>query len=157
VRNDRNDEDAIHSLAACNVWDVVWTSIERFVRETREVLARHLREGEIAARRLDGDAAWEHAELVVGRTRLRLECLRRCSPATASEPLAAAVFGARDALARIFVYRVADHDVRRAQSMLVASPARGLWITTDPELGPASLQDREALEPFFWSLVVDHR
>lgn len=149
------DENAMVSFAARNVWDVVWANFAKLAREMNEVLACHLRDGEIAANRLDGDPLWERAELVVGRTRLLLECLRRCTPATTAETAAAAVFGTRDALARIFIYRALDSNVRRPKSMLVASPARGLWITTDPELGPAPLEDLGTLERFFWSLIVD--
>jgi hypothetical protein len=39
--------------------------------------------------------------------------------------------------------------------MLVADPATSTWISTEPELGPASLRDLGTLEAFFWSLIAD--
>ena len=150
-------KEHLAALAARGVWDCVWPEIEQLVAATRDVLASHLRDAVLAVRRLDGDGDREIGELVIGRARLRVECPLRCAPPGPEETALGELFGASTPLARIFVLRDGGSGPAVLESMLVADPARGLWITTEPELGPASLRDLGTLETFFWSLITDQR
>lgn len=145
------------ALAARGVWDSVWSEIEQLVAATRDALASHLRDTALAARRLDGHGDREVGELVIGHTRLRVECPLDCTPPSPEETAFGDVFGTTTPLARIFVLRELKSGAAALESVLVADPAKGLWITTEPELGPASLRDLGSLETFFWSLIVDRR
>ena len=152
-------EQHLAALAARGVWDSVWSEIEQLVAATREAFASHLRDTVLAVRRLDGDGDREIGELVIGHTHLRVECPLDCTPPGPEETALGDLFGATTPLARIFVLAWRDGGSGPAvlESMLVADPARGLWISTDPELGPASLRDLGSLETFFWSLITDRR
>ena len=75
--------------------------------------------------------------------------------AGARETLLHEVFGADAPLVRIFVYRDLERSPPRLESMLAAEPASGRWVATEPETGPASLRDEEALSCFLWSLLAD--
>jgi hypothetical protein len=145
------------TLAARAVWNSIWPGIEELVLAVRGALASHLRDTVLAVRRLDGDGDREVAELVIGRSRLRIECPLDCAPPSPDETVLGDVFGATTPLARIFVLREEENGRAALESMLVADPARGLWIATEPELGPASLRDLGSLETFFWSLIKDRR
>ncbi|MGH7898798.1 MAG: hypothetical protein ACREQQ_12650 [Candidatus Binatia bacterium] len=149
--------EAATAVAALGVWTRVWTEIERLVAETRELLAGHLRYGELAARRLPGDRGHEAGELVIGRSSLRIDCPLDCWPARREEPLLADVFGADVPLARIFVHRLLAGERPRLESVLAADPVRGLWISTDSDLGLAPLADFARLEKFFWAFLADCR
>jgi hypothetical protein len=150
-------EPGFAALAARGVWESVWSEIEQLVAATRAALASHLRDGVLTARRLNGESSREVAELVIGRTRLRIECPLECAPPSEQEGALGDVFGRTTPLARIFVLRDGVKGPAALESMLVADPARGLWISTQPELGPVPLRDLGALETFFWSLVMDRR
>jgi hypothetical protein len=141
--------------AATTVWQSVWVGLEELVRDTRDMLGNHLRDAILETSHLSDDGGRQAGELRIGRTRLRLECSPRCVPASREERLLLETFGPEAALVRIFVYRELDGGGRRLESMLVASLAAGMWISTEPELGPAPITDRESLERFFWSLLVD--
>jgi hypothetical protein len=143
--------------AATTVWQSVWVGLEELVRSAREALGNHLRDATLETKRLGHDGDWRAGELRIGRTCLRLECSPRCAPASREEGSLLEAFGPDAALARIFVYRELEGGGRRLESMLVASPASGVWISTDPELGPAPITDRDSLDRFFWSLLVDRR
>jgi hypothetical protein len=150
-------ERQLAALAARGVWDVVWPEFEQLIVATRSALASHLRDTVLAARRLEGDGEREIGELVIGRSHLRVECPLRYSPPTPEEPELRELFGATTPLIRIFVMRGEETGFAVRESALVADPARGIWITTDPALGPASLGDLDSLETFFWSLISDRR
>jgi hypothetical protein len=152
-----NAERHLAALAARGVWDVVWPEFEQLIVATRSALASHFRDTVLAARRLDGDGEREIGELVIGRSHLRVECPLRYSPPTREEPELREVFGATTPLIRIFVMRDEESGFAVLESALVADPARGIWITTEPALGPASLGDLGSLETFFWSLISDRR
>lgn len=141
--------------AAMTVWQSVWVGLEELVRDTRDMLGNHLRDAILETNHLSDDGGRQAGELRIGRTRMRLECSPRCVPASREERLLLDTFGPEAALVRIFVYRELDGGGRRLESMLVASLAAGVWISTEPELGPAPITDRESLERFFWSLLVD--
>jgi hypothetical protein len=142
---------------AQNAWRSVWLGLEEAVSEAREILGGHLREAVFSTHELsDGDGR-QAGEVRIGRSRLRLECAAHCSPAAPDEPLLREAFGPDAPLARIFVYRESGHGRLRLESMLVVSTDSGVWISTDPELGPASITDRGSLERFYWSLLVDRR
>ena len=143
------------SLAALGVWQLVWSELERLVAETREMLGSHLRHAEIAARRLAGDGEREVGELVIGRTRLQIECPLACWPARREEPLFRDAFGADAPLVRIFVHRLRSAGPPRLAFLFAADPSTGVWVSTDPDLGPALLNDLGSLERFFWSVIAD--
>jgi len=143
------------AAAAIVVWDRVWGIIDRFTNDVRAVLGSHLREGSIGAVRLRCDERRRAGVLFVGRTRLRLECPLRLRQAGAREALLHEVFGAEARIVRIFVLRDLESATPRLESMLAAEPASGRWVTTEPEMGPASLGDDEALSCFLWSLLAD--
>jgi hypothetical protein len=142
-------------IAALRVWESVWAGIERLVIEARETLGSHLRDGALDARRLPGDGEREIGELVIGRTRLRLECTLDCGPAEPHEPLLHDVFGPTAPLARVQVLRETPSGAAVLDSMLAADPASGLWVSTNVDLPPAHLEDLPSFEIFFWSLVTD--
>jgi hypothetical protein len=150
-----NENEGFNAIAALGVWELVWAGIELLIVETRELLGSHLRDGALSIRRLPSDGQREAGELTIGRTRLRLECPLRCAPAGEDEQSLQEAFGTARPLARIFVLRRAPSAPPRLESMLVADPATGTWISTEPELGPASLRDLGTLEAFFWSLIAD--
>jgi hypothetical protein len=151
-----NHNEHLTALAALGVWEVVWAGIELLVAEMRERLGSQLRDGMLSVRRLPSNGEREAGELTIGRTRLRLECPLRCAPAGGSELPLHEAFGAATPLARILVLRApAPGEPPRLESMLVADPATATWISTEPELGPASLRDLGTLEIFFWSLIAD--
>ncbi len=152
-----NAERRLAALAARGVWDVVWPEFVQLIVATRSALASHFRDTVLAARRLEGDADREIGELVIGRSHLRVECPLRYSPPTPEEPELRELFGETTPLIRIFVLRGEETGLAVLESALVADPARGIWITTEPALGPASLGDLASLEPFFWSLISDRR
>jgi hypothetical protein len=143
------------AAAAIVVWDRVWGVIDRFTSDVRAVLGSHLREGSIGAIRLRCDGSGRAGALIIGRTRLRLECSLRVHQATAGEALLHEVFGADARIVRIFVFRELPPAPPRLESILAAEPASGRWVATEPEMGPASLGDDEALRCFLWSLLAD--
>jgi hypothetical protein len=143
------------AAAAIVVWDRVWGVIDRFTGDVRAVLGSHLRAGSIGAIRLAGDGRRRAGALTIGRTQLRLECPLLVRKAGARETLLHEVFGADAPLVRIFVYRDLERSPPRLESMLAAEPASGRWVATEPETGPASLRDEEALSCFLWSLLAD--
>jgi hypothetical protein len=143
------------AAAAIVVWDRVWGVIDRFTGDVRAVLGSHLRDGTIGAIRLAGDGRRRAGALTIGRTQLRLECPLLVGKAGARETLLHEVFGADALLVRIFVYRDLERSPPRLESMLAAEPASGRWVATEPEMGPASLRDEEALSCFLWSLLAD--
>jgi hypothetical protein len=149
--------NAEQHLAARGVWDAVWPTFEQLIVATRDALASHFRYTILAARRLEGDGDREIGELMIGRSHLRVECPLRCTPPTPEETELGELFGATTPLARILVLRDGDTGPPVLESMLVADPARSVWITTEPALGPASLRDLASLETFFWSLIADRR
>jgi len=141
--------------AAATVWQSVWIGLEELVRGVREALGNHLRGATLETKRLGHDGGWRAGELRIGRTCLRLECSPRCTPASCEEASLVEAFGPDALLARIFVYRELAGGGLRLESMLVASLASGVWISTEPELGPAPITDRDSLDRFFWTLLVD--
>jgi len=150
-------ERHLAALVARRVWDAVWPEFEQLIVATRSALASHFRDTVLAARRLEGDGDREIGELVIGRSHLRVECPLRCTPPTPEETELSEFFGATTPLIRIFVLRGEETGFGVLESTLVADPARGIWITTEPALGPASLGDLGSLETFFWSLISDRR
>jgi hypothetical protein len=152
-----NAEQHLAALAARGVWDAVWPKFEQLIVATRDTLASHFRDTVLAARRLEGDGDREIGELMIGRWHLRVECPLRCTPPTSEETELGELFGATTPLARILVLRDGGTGSAVLESMLVADPARAVWITTEPALGPASLRDLGSLETFFWSLISDRR
>jgi hypothetical protein len=157
VAGGANTERHVAALAARGVWDVVWPEFEQLIAATRSALASHFRDTVLAARRLKGDGDREIGELVIGRSHLRVECPLRYWPPTPEEPELRDLFGDTTPLVRILVRRSGKADFAVLESALVADPARGVWVTTAPALGPASLGDRGSLETFFWSLISDRR
>src|SRR6266542_854688 len=150
-------ERHLAALVARRVWDTVWPEFEQLIVATRSALASHFRDTVLAARRLEGDGDREIGELVIGRSHLRVDCPLRCTPPTPEETELREFFGATTPLIRIFVLRGEETGFGVLESTLVADPARGIWITTEPALGPASLGDLGSLETFFWSLISDRR
>jgi len=150
-----NDVRRFSRIAALRVWELVWAGIERLVTEARETLGSHLREGTLDARRLGGDGHREIGELVIGRTRLRLECTLDCRMATPQEPFLDDVFGPTAPLVRVLVLRETEGGAV-LDSMLAADPASGIWVSTNVDLPPAQLEDLPSFEIFFWSLITDH-
>lgn len=145
--------------AADEVWRDVWSRLETFVADFRELCGRHLRHAPLDLRLLSNGASSHRGLLCVGTTELVLDCPRRTHPPARTEIAIARAFGAVRPLVRIFVLRklaYASHGWH-VESTLVADPASRTWIATEPELGPASLADTASLEPFFWYLVVDRR
>jgi hypothetical protein len=142
-------------LAALRVWQSVWAGIERLVSEAREALGSHLREGALDARRLTGDPEREIGELIIGRTRLRVECMLECAPTSPAEAVLYDVFGSDKPLVRIRVLREAANGSSVLESLLAVEPASGLWIATELDLGPAHLDDLASFEAFFWTLITD--
>lgn len=151
------DDEHQRPSSARGVWEAVWPALEDLVGEARSALASHLRDAILFARRLAGSEGCEAGELVIGRTLLRVECPLRCRPPATEERALRDLFGADTPLARILVLRDRGVDPPLLESMLVADPARGVWISTEPELGPALLRDIGTLETFFWSLIADRR
>ena len=149
------DHEVPFGAAAIAVWESVWGTIEHFIAEVRAVLGSHLRDGGIAAFRLPRGGPRQVGALTIGRTRLRFECPLDGCPAAASEPALREVFGAHATLVRILVFRDSSSAPPRLESMLIAEPSSGRWIATEPEMGPASLRDVEALDRFLWSLLAD--
>ncbi len=143
------------SLAALGVWQRVWDELERLVVETREMLGSHLRYTDIASRRVAAAGDREVGELLIGRTRWQIECPLECWPARREEPLLGEVFGPDAPLARFFVCRWPEGGTPRLEFILAADPASGVWTSTDPDFGPASLGDLGGLERLFWSVVAD--
>ena len=143
------------ATAAIVVWERVWSVIDRFTSDVRAVLGSHLREGSIGAVRLRCDDHRRAGALIIGRTRLRLECPLRVHQAGTREGLLYEVFGAHARIVRIFVFRDLEPSPPRLESMLAAEPTSGRWVATEPEMGPASLGDEEALSCFLWSLLAD--
>jgi hypothetical protein len=127
------------------------------VGEARNALASHFRDAILLARPLPPSETCEAGELVIGRTLLRLECPLRCRPPGTAETALRELFGADTPLARILVLRKRGAAPPLLESMLIADPARGVWISTEPELGPAQLGDLGTLETFFWTLIADRR
>jgi hypothetical protein len=154
---DENADQHLAALAARGVWDAVWPEFEQLIVATRYALASHFRDTVLAARRLEGDGEREIGELLIGRSHLRVECPLRFSPPTREETELGELFGASTPLVRIFVRRAGETGSAVVESTLVADPARGVWISTEPALGPASLRDLGSLETFFWSLISDRR
>jgi hypothetical protein len=144
------------ALVARGVWEAIWPEFEQLIVATRSALASHFRDTVLAARRLEGDGEREIGELLIGRSHLRVECPLRCTPPTPEETELGELFGASTPLIRIFVLR-SEETGSVLESTLVADPARGVWISTEPALGPASLRDLDSLETFFWSLISDRR
>jgi hypothetical protein len=149
------DPEAPLDAAATAVWDCVWGVVDRFTADVRAVLGSHLRDGGVAAARYRSEGRCRVGAITVGRTRLRLECPLDPYRAGAREASLREVFGAEAALVRIFVFRDSHPAPARLESMLVAEPSSGRWIATEPEMGPASLRDVEALSCFLWSLLAD--
>ena len=118
------------------VRDLLWRELERVVGEVGAVLGAHLRERPIAVRR-DGDGG----RLVVGRTRLRLEPGRGNAPA---------VLGSASQVVRWVVFRE-----ERVLAVLWADVTRLRWTSTETEGEIFRLDDRAALESFFFALFVD--
>jgi hypothetical protein len=135
-------------------WQHFWGEICRLVDDTRESLGSHLGDTGLDARSLSPDDRGAAGELVVGRTRFLLQCPYVCPPAGPHERSLAEALGADKPLARIFVYRSHGDDVLRLGSLLAADPACGLWVSTEPALGPAHLGDTLTFEKFFWSLLT---
>ena len=144
---------------AGDVWRTVWGALDEFVADFRSLLGSHLRDASVELRAIDEDRGSQRGVLSIGSTELHLDCPRRCLPPSKAEVPIACAFGVVRPLARIFVLRKLDYASRgwQVESTLVADPASRVWIATEPELGPASLGDRESLERFFWYLVVDRR
>jgi len=149
------EHGAAVAATAIVVWDRVWGVIDRFTSDVRAVLGSHLRESSIAAVRLRCDGRRRAGALIIGRTRLRLECPLHLRQVNAREALLQEVFGADARIVRIFVFRDLEPAPPRFESMLAAEPASGRWVATEPETGPASLADDEALSCFLWSLLAD--
>jgi len=150
---DKDDEPL--AAAAIVVWDRMWGVIDRFTRDVGAVLGSHLRDGGIGAVRLADDGLRRAGALTIGRTRLRLECPLRVRQPAARETLLYEVFGADARLVRLFVFRDLEPAPPRLETMLAVDPASERWIATEPETGPASLRDEEALKCFLWSLLAD--
>ena len=148
-------ENESSRLAALRVWECVWAGIERLVHEAREALGSHLREGALDARRRACGHERAIGELIVGRTVLRLECALDCAPASPRESLLHDVFGGRKPLVRVHVFRDGANGVSVLEAVLGADPATGIWVATEPDLGPARLDDLASFEEFFWTLVTD--
>jgi hypothetical protein len=149
------DREAPRSAAATAVWECVWGVVDRFTADVRAVLGSHLRDGGVGAVRFRSEGRCGAGAITVGRTRLRLECPLDTCRAGARETSLREVFGAEAALVRIFIFRDTHPASARLESMLVAEPSTGRWIATEPEMGPASLRDVEALSCFLWSLLAD--
>ncbi len=141
--------------AAIAVWECVWGVVDRFTTDVRAVLSSHLRYGGVGAVCLRSEGPCRVGAITVGRTRLRLECPLDVRKAGACETSLREVFGPEAALVRILVFRDSCPAPSRLESMLVAEPSSGRWISTEPEMGPASLRDVEALSSFLWSLLAD--
>ncbi|MBI2962443.1 MAG: hypothetical protein HYY35_01705 [Deltaproteobacteria bacterium] len=140
---------------ADGVWRSIWSGLEDLVAETRDALGSHLRHPLLATELRPAQRERRGGELLLGRSRLRFECPRRCAPPTGREVLLADIFGERTPLVRIFVFRLAGGASMRLESLLAVDPATRRWIATEPALGPASLDDRAILEAFFWSVLAD--
>lgn len=149
------DHETLSRASANAVWEHVWGAIDRFTADVRAVLGSHLRDGSIGAVRYPPDGRLRAGALDIGRTRLRLECPLDLRQAGARETLLREVFGDDARLVRIFVFRDQRPEPPRLDSMLVAEPSSGRWVATEPEMGPASLHDEEALSCFLWSLLAD--
>jgi hypothetical protein len=145
--------------AADEVWRSVWSGLESFVADFRELCGSHLRAAPLEVRLLSNGAASHRGLLSVGRSELVLDCPRRAHPPSRTEVAIARAFGAVRPLVRIFVLRKLAYASYgwQVESTLVADPVSRNWIATEPELGPASLADAASLEPFFWYLVIDRR
>lgn len=152
---DREDCAQIADARVEGVWRSIWSGLAELVAETRDALASHLRHPLLEAELSPTQSGRYSGELVIGRSRLRFECPRRCPPPAIQEVSLAEVFGERTPLVRIFVFRLVDGAPARLESLLAADPATRLWIASDPALGPASLDDRPTLEAFFWSVLAD--
>jgi hypothetical protein len=92
---------------------------------------------------------------VIGRSSLQIECPLDCWPARREESLLRDVFGPDVPLARIFVHRLQKGAPPRLEFVLAADPARGLWMSTESDLGLAPLSDVGCLEKFFWGILAD--
>jgi hypothetical protein len=144
---------------ADEIWRDVWSALETFVSNFREVCGSHLRDALLDLRLLSDSARSHRGLLSVGATELVLDCPRRSHPPSRAEVAIARMFGAMRPFVRIFVLRKLAYASYgwHVESTLVADPLSRTWIATEPELGPASLTDFASLEPFFWYLVVDRR
>lgn len=140
---------------ADGVWRSIWSGLEELVAETRDALGGHLRDTLLATELRPPQREHCSGELLVGRSRLRFECPRRCAPPTGREVWLADIFGERTPLVRVFVFRLTGGASMRLESLLAVDPASRRWIATEPALGPASLDDRAILEAFFWSVLAD--
>jgi hypothetical protein len=138
---------------ATAVWDLLWEELARVVDETRFVLGRHLGGLELHARRGPASAARGSAEVGVGRSTVRLELPFEPLPPMPREPLLIAVFGSMTPVLRLFCLRAGG--IAPCRVLLAIEPRSGRWISVDGVFGPASLADRELLERFFLSLLVD--
>ena len=143
--------------AASDVWRTFWRALDAFVGDFRGFLGSHLRDPSIELRAIDVDRGSQRGVLSIGSTELHLDCPRRCLPPSKAEVAIARAFGVVRPLARIFVLRRLRYAAQgwQVESTLIADPASRIWIATAPELGPASLDDLESLERFFWYLVID--
>ncbi|MEA2625699.1 MAG: hypothetical protein QOD06_1744 [Candidatus Binatota bacterium] len=123
------------------------------VDETRFVLGRHLGGLDLHARRGPVSATRGSAEIGVGRSTVRLELPFAALPPMPREPLLIAVFGSTTPVLRLFC--LSPGGVAPYRVLLAIEPRSGRWISIDGVYGPASLADRELLERFFLSLLVD--
>jgi hypothetical protein len=144
---------------ADDVWRDVWSCLEIFVADFRELCGSHLRDAPLDLRLLSDSASSHRGLLSVGATELVLDCPRRSHPPSRAEVAIARAFGVVRPLVRIFVLRKLAYTSYgwQVESTLIADPVSRTWIATEPELGPASLTDLASLEPFFWYLVVDRQ
>ncbi len=137
------------------VWNHVWAEISRLVNEMREALGSHLRDSGLSLHRLSGNPRGGSGEIVIGRTKLLLECPFLSFPPGPDERGLAEVFGSATSLVRVFIYRRDLGGVPHLESLLAADLASGIWVSTDPELGPVPFADRIAFEKFFWGFAID--
>ena len=140
---------------AIAVWLRLWSEILRVVEETRIALGHHLRDGALEARSLEPSRLARSGEIVMGRSRLRLDCSLEASPAVAGESRFAAAFGADAPLVRIVIHRLREGAPPIVECVIAVDPLTEFWCSSDPELAPARLDDAFALERVVWGLLVD--
>jgi hypothetical protein len=142
-----------------DIWRDVWSGLEIFVADFRELCGSHLRDMPLDLRLLSDGRSSHRGLLSVGSTELVLDCPRRAHPPSRAEVTIARAFGAVRPLVRIFVLRKLAYASYgwQVEATLVADPVSRTWIATEPELGPASLADFASLQSFFWYLVIDRR
>lgn len=146
------NRDSADHAATLRVWERFCAEIARLVAEAGDALAAHLREVPFELRAVAAESDRRAADVLLGRAQLRLECPVASLPPGPHETTLASAFGADTPLVRILVRRDTASGAT-PHSWIACDPASNLWLSADGDLGLAHLDDRVAVERFFWGLL----